>query len=266
MKASISLLFALGVAYQPVLAQVQAPASDMRQSPAAGTQQPQEQLRQSPNDMEMQPQPGMGMPSGSSSGPSTMPSKSQAGTMPDASSGGTNGMHSEAGMELRAAAPAVDELKPMVQGDVTYLCGGVGSDEAAYMKSEAKNYDLMLTFAARNGAYLANVDVDIADAKGNSVLQANCDAPIMLVDLPKSGNYRVRADAAGYTQNRTIKVATGKKKRQHVAAASMVWPQQVAEGPASANTSTGDGSRDQGSREAGGGNNDSGSSNDDGVR
>ena len=259
MKAPIFLLFSLGIACQPAVAQVQAPPPDVRQSPGIDMPQPRELSRQSPKDMDMPPQPGMSMPPDSSSGSSGMPSKHQAGTMPDPSSGGSNGMHSEAGMELRAAAPAVDELKPVVQGDVTYLCGGVGADEAAYMKSEAKNYDLMLTFAARNGAYLADVNVDIADAKGNSVLQANCDAPIMLVDLPKSGNYRVRADAAGYAQNRTVKVATGKKSRQHVAAASIVWPQQVAEGPASASTATGDGSRGQGRSEAGSGsNNDSG--------
>lgn len=266
MKASISLLFALGIAYQPALAQVQAPAPELRQSPGIDMPQPQEQLRQSPNDIEMPPEPGMSMPPGSSSGSSGMPSKDQAGTMPDPSSGGSNGMQSEAGMELRAAAPAVDELKPIVQGDVTYLCGGVGADEAAYMKSEAKNYDLMLTFAARDGAYLADVDVDIADTKGNSVLQANCDAPIMLVDLPKSGNYRVRADAAGYTQNRTIKVAAGKKSRQRVAAASIVWPQQVAEGPVSSSTATGDGSRDQGRSEAGSGSGGSNSNDSSGAR
>lgn len=155
-------------------------------------------------------------------------------------------------MDLRAVPPSTAELKPAVQGDVTYLCGGVGEEEEAFMKQEAKGYDLMLTFAARNGAYLADVNVDIADAKGNSVLQATCDAPIMLVDLPRSGNYRVNADAAGYTLQRTVKVSAAKKGRPSVAAASLVWPQQVAEGVPSAETATGaSGSEEKGSGASG---------------
>lgn len=245
MKASISILFALGIASQPTLAQIQTMPQEPTPSSGAGIQS-QESSSQSPSSSGMQP-PGTDMSSGSSD----TPSESQAGTMPDASSGGSNAMQSEAGMELRAAAPPVAELKPMVQGDVTYLCGGVGSEEAAFMKRQAKDYDLMLTFATRSGAYLADVDVDISDARGNSVLQANCDAPIMLVDLPKSGNYKVRADTAGYTLNRSVKVATGKRTRQSVAAASLVWPQQVAEIPAEGTTATGASGRD-GSSEAGG--------------
>lgn len=238
MKTSIALLIALGIASQPLLAQ-QAQTLPQDSQPSSGTgMQPPQTLPASPSATDIQPQPDITPSSGS--GASDTPAESQAGSMPDASSGDTTPMQSEAGSELRAAAPPVAELKPVVQGDVTYLCGGVGSDETDFMKREARNYDLMLTFAARNGEYLADVDVDIADARGNSVLQATCDAPIMLVDLPKSGNYKVRADAAGYTLSRTVKVATAKKQRQSVASASLVWPQQVAEGPESAPTATGD--------------------------
>lgn len=244
MKTSISLLITFGFASQAAFAQVHtlpqpSPDAQMQPSPSA------------PSQPELQPQPGMppadaGTSSGSSpgssqdsSGASDTPAESQAGTVPDPSSGGANGMQSEAGMELRAAPPPMAGLKPVVQGDVTYLCGGIGADETAQMKQEAKGYDLMLTFAARNGAYLADVNVDIADARGNSVLQATCDAPIMLVDLPRSGNYRVSADAAGYTLRQTVKVSASKKNRSNVASASLVWPQRVAEGPASAETATG---------------------------
>ena len=246
MKASIAILFAFGIASQPALAQTHGLPHE--RTPSADTgMQPQEPSSQMPPATEMRPEPG----TGTSSGSSGMPMDSHKGAMPDASSGGPNAMQSEAGMELRAAAPPAAELKPMVQGDVTYLCGGVGAEEAAYMKRQAKDYDLMLTFATRSGAYLADVDVEISDARGTSVLEANCDAPIMLVDLPRSGNYKVRADTAGYELSRTVKVATGKKTRQSVAAASLVWPQQVAEIPAEGSTATGGASGRDGAGEAG---------------
>lgn len=217
MKASIPLLMAVGLAVQPVMAQVQS----MPQPPSAADIQPQQDVTPS---------------SGAAAADS--PAAGRQHSVPGPSSGAANGMRAEAGADLRAPAAPMAALQPVVQGDVTYLCGGIGADEVAYMKSEAPQYDLMLTFAARDGAYLADVDVAIADARGNPVLQANCDAPIMLVDLPASGNYRVRADAAGYALNRTVRVAASKTRRAGVASASLVWPQQVAEGEGA--TATGD--------------------------
>ncbi|HJV53557.1 MAG TPA: hypothetical protein VJ652_18970 [Noviherbaspirillum sp.] len=176
------------------------------------------------------------------------------GSMHDASgvqdSSGASGMQSEAGADLRQAGEPVAGLQPKTQGDVTYLCGGVGADEASYMKQQASGYDLMLTFAARNGAYLANVDVGIQDAKGNKVLQAKCDGPMLLVDLPKSGTYRIHADANGYRLDRTAKVTARHQKNSRVASVVMSWPQQVAEAPSTSETATG--SSGGGSSDAGG--------------
>lgn len=230
MKASIPLLIAVGITSQPLWAQMQTmpeptPPSGIEVQRDPGASQPSATDMQQPGS---EPSSGGSMTPSSGSGAADTPAESQAGTMPDpASSGDAGAMQSEAGSELRAAAPPAFELKPVVQGDVTYLCGGVGEEEIAFMKREAKDYDLMLTFAARSGAYLADVDVSIADARGNSMLETNCDAPIMLVDLPKSGNYRVQAEAEGYTRNRVVRVTNAKRGGPGVAVASMVWPQQV---------------------------------------
>jgi hypothetical protein len=119
---------------------------------------------------------------------------------------------------------AAVKLQPKTENGVTYLCGGIGIEEASYMKQAAGDYDLMLTFASRKGEYLADVEVDIKDAKGNPILSANCDAPIMLVDVPKSGTYRVQAKAENYTSNRTVKVQeTGRAK-----SVVMTWPRESA--------------------------------------
>jgi hypothetical protein len=223
MKIRSSLLMALGIVSQPVLAQTQSLPS----------------------------RPAATMTAADITGPVSGPDAASASA--DMSSGSSGPMQSEAGVDLQALSPTAG-LKPVTQDDVTYLCGGVGEAEEAFMKKKAGEYDLMLTFATRSGAYLANVDVDIRDARGNTVLQTNCGAPILLVDLPRSGNYRVRAETAGYEMNQAVKVAAGRKKANNLAAAVISWPQQVAEAGGMAPISTGDsGDSQSGSRRSGDG-------------
>lgn len=143
-----------------------------------------------------------------------------------------SGLQSEAGVELSAPPLPAVRLKPQIQGDVTYLCGGIGAEEASYMKSEARGYDLMLTFAAQDGSYLADVNVDIRDAQGEPVLQTKCDSPLLLVELPRSGMYRIHAETAGYALNQTVKVTAKEQRGARIAAVVLTWPQQVAEAPA----------------------------------
>ena len=115
------------------------------------------------------------------------------------------------------------ELRPQEKDGVAYLCGGIGDGEAEKIKARASKYDLMMTFAASNGAYLADVDVDIANARGESVFNATCDGPIMLVDLPKGGKYTVRAQAEGKTVTKSANVSD----RGSVKRLAMTWPVKV---------------------------------------
>lgn len=89
------------------------------------------------------------------------------------------------------------------------------------MKIEAERYDLMLTFSRKNGSYLADVIVDIGDAAGNSLLQARCGGPIMLMDFSDSATYTIRAEADGRTVvgNATVQVDSGKHE-----AIVLMWP------------------------------------------
>jgi hypothetical protein len=190
------------------------PVSPAGQTPVSPSQQPP--------SYPLYPPTGAGASSGASSGASGAP------TDPSGASGasGSGGVSSSGGYQaptepagepssmqfearpgtagaaesrpLPPAAPLA-VLTPVTENDITYLCGGVGQEEAAHMKQAARDYDLMLTFAARDGSYLADVNVDIADSGGKSMLKTVCDAPIMLVDLPRSGTYRLKAETGGHT-------------------------------------------------------------------
>jgi hypothetical protein len=99
-----------------------------------------------------------------------------------------------------------------------FRCGGVGQDEQDRMKAEAAQHDLMLTFAVDNGAYLADVAVEIRRG-GQTVLQGRCSGPLMLADLAPAGSYEVRAVAQGREQRKTVAIGGAKPARL-----SFTWP------------------------------------------
>jgi hypothetical protein len=117
-------------------------------------------------------------------------------------------------------APSAVSVQPETENGVTHMCGGVGLDESTYMKRAAKDYDLMSTFAAQDGSYLADVNVDISDRAGKSILQTTCSGPILLVKFPRAGTYRIRAEMDGHAQTKTTQVQAKRSTRTVV----FVWP------------------------------------------
>ncbi len=122
-------------------------------------------------------------------------------------------------LALAQGADAPAGLEMHKAGAASYVCGGVGAGEQQAIKAQARQHDLMLTFAISSGAYLADVDVEIRDSKGATVLSAKCEGPIMLVDLPSRGTWRVTAQANGQARQKTVKTGAG-----HPAQATFVWP------------------------------------------
>jgi len=100
-----------------------------------------------------------------------------------------------------------------------FICGGVGVDEQQSMKAAANQHDLMLTFAVSNGAFLADVDVEIKRANGPVVLSARCSGPIMLVDLPGAGSWSITARSNGATRQATVTAGGGRH-----AQSTLIWP------------------------------------------
>lgn len=127
------------------------------------------------------------------------------------------------------AAAGAAEAQPaplpaiQTQGPVAYLSGGVGRDEAHAIEQAASRWPVMLEFAAREGnaqqgAWLANVSVQILDAQHHAVLETVSDGPFVLARL-QPGHYEVKATFDGQTFARPLQVA-----RQGTAREVFVWP------------------------------------------
>jgi hypothetical protein len=110
----------------------------------------------------------------------------------------------------QSAAFAAPAGMPPVQhqGDVAFVSGGVGSDQAAALKDQMHKYSLVLEFAGKaqqGNEYLADVPVHITDMKGATVLKTTSHGPFMLASLP-NGRYKITASHDGKTQERVVQV------------------------------------------------------------
>jgi len=94
-----------------------------------------------------------------------------------------------------AFAMSAGPLPPeKTQGQITYITGGVGSDEAAAVKQAESKYPLSLEFvqhAKPRDEFLANVDVTIRDQAGKTALKTTSDGPFLLGKMP---NWEVHSD------------------------------------------------------------------------
>lgn len=96
------------------------------------------------------------------------------------------------------------------EGAVRYVCGGIGSDESTAMRAAMKDHPLALLFARSDGAYLADVQVDIKGADGAPSLALRASGPVCLVDLP-AGRYTIDAAMAGSAKSQAVAVGSGSK-------------------------------------------------------
>jgi hypothetical protein len=118
---------------------------------------------------------------------------------------------------LAAPSTALDTRLPAERhdGELAYVTGGVGRDEALAMEHAAKKYPLELVFVARDGKrddYLADVPVTIKDHKGNVVFEGSSDGPYFLARLP-AGRYVITSREGERSFTRRATVDEGKTQR-----------------------------------------------------
>lgn len=108
---------------------------------------------------------------------------------------------------LPLGASAQDSIVVETITATTYVNGGIGKDEEAAMRRVAKEFPLRMTFSERkDGEFLADVPVVIADARGNPVFELSKAGPMVYVMLP-NGKYKVSARFKGLTESQEVTLA-----------------------------------------------------------
>ena len=130
---------------------------------------------------------------------------------------------------LRCGVPTVEisaaEIPPAVmisQGTTAqgfpFISGGVSSEEREVLEASRKAYNVQLTFAEIGGAYLADVNLVITDAKGGEIIGIKANGPLFYIQLPP-GRYGVSATFKNETKKlKSVIVAKDKIVRQ-----TLIW-------------------------------------------
>lgn len=116
-------------------------------------------------------------------------------------------------LAMFSTAAAAQPFPMNEQGDVRWVCGGIGLDERAALAKMEADSNLKLVFAGgKRGEYLAKVDVILSDREGKrSALKFTAKAPICLVQAP-AGRYQV--EALFRDEKRTIATTLAKDAKQ----------------------------------------------------
>jgi len=124
-----------------------------------------------------------------------------------------------AGLLFASSLGAQTQFTPRehAQGAVSYVTGGIGTDEAQAMRAAAADYPLTLELATAGGGprdeYISGAEVSIRDSRGAPVLETLTDGPFLLARLP-AGSYTVEVDWNGIHKTKSIDV--GPERREHV--------------------------------------------------
>lgn len=120
--------------------------------------------------------------------------------------------------------PAVAEqelIKSQTQGEVTFISGGIGSDEQNALQAIRADYNLHLLFSIKDtGEYVSDVRVGITDSSGNTLMETVADGPMLFAKL-KPGRYIVTAERRGQVAKQSATI--GKTK---TASLSFAWAQK----------------------------------------
>jgi len=109
---------------------------------------------------------------------------------------------------------------------VCYISGGIGGDEVSQFKSHAREYMLEIVFVQKADAedseriegYIAEVQLQIKDAKDNVVVDTMTEGPFFLANLPP-GKYQISADYEGVLKHNMVNISA--KKHQRIV---FLWP------------------------------------------
>jgi hypothetical protein len=114
-------------------------------------------------------------------------------------------------LTTRASAQTLTQpfgLQTHRAGSIEYMSGGVGEQERAAMRSMGGTYNLKIANTLPDGSYVSNVDMTIADSRGNPILNTTTQGPLFYATVP-AGQYTVTARSNGQSVQRTVHVGAG---------------------------------------------------------
>ncbi len=105
-------------------------------------------------------------------------------------------------------AVAQDPMVMETLGPVSYICGGVGTDEQQALDSKKSGFNMELLFTqGARGEYLSDVGVRLTRS-GQNVAEFKAPGPRCLIKAP-AGRYQVEATSQGTSKRATVSTGSG---------------------------------------------------------
>lgn len=102
-----------------------------------------------------------------------------------------------------------------MQGE-PFVSGGIAAGERETLEGRKQEFNLRLVTAARtSGAYLADAQVKVFDASGETLLVTRLDGPWLLIEL-KPGDYTVDVTFAGQTLRKSTTIRAGEHREMNL--------------------------------------------------
>jgi hypothetical protein len=108
--------------------------------------------------------------------------------------------------------------QPIHQGQASYITGGIGEDEQQAIEASARDYNLLISNAEKDGEFTAGTDFTITNRHGQEVLRAHDTGPLFYAQLPP-GDYVIHATYNGAQRVRDVSI-TGKSPSD----IHLIWP------------------------------------------
>lgn len=97
-------------------------------------------------------------------------------------------------------------LRPRQLNGISYLSGGIGSDEAAAMRGMAKQFNVRMHFVdSTDNSSLSDVTVTLFNARREIILLVLSEGPYLYMNLPQ-GTYRALIRYGGVIVGQSITV------------------------------------------------------------
>lgn len=110
------------------------------------------------------------------------------------------------------AVAEAPKVRNSAQG-VSYITAGIGEEEVAVMKRQAKNFTLNLLFSEGVvGRWATNVNVNIYDEASNLMFRVVGAQPMLYVNLP-AGTYTILANNNGNKLRHKVTLIQGENQR-----------------------------------------------------
>ena len=95
---------------------------------------------------------------------------------------------------LCASSVQADDLKIQRQGEYTFITGGIGDDERAFLEAQAPKYPIQLVIR-NNGELIDSKEIliRVKNVSGELMVEAKALGPFFYINPPASGRFTLEA-------------------------------------------------------------------------